>query len=50
MFIYSDEDTDVKAIVKCWLSKLDDRYCDNIGGWIEDYFYKAMAWVLKHVS
>lgn len=41
----SDEDTDVKAIVKAWLKSSSSS--SLLEGWIEDYFYQALDWVLK---
>ena len=49
-YCFSDEDTDVKALVNSWLMKKDERERDILSGWIEDYFYKALEWVLKQVS
>jgi len=48
--IFSDEDTDVKALVSSWLSSQPDSEQQILSGWIEDYFYKAVEWVLKKVS
>ena len=49
MYIFStscsDEDTDVKAIVKAWLKSSSSS--STLEGWIEDYFYQALDWVLK---
>ncbi|KAK3100036.1 hypothetical protein FSP39_013759 [Pinctada imbricata] len=47
MIFLSDEDTDIKALVNTWLSKLQDVEQDNMSGWIEDHFYRAVDWVLK---
>ena len=46
IFISSDEDIDVKALVKSWLHDQPEEQ-RHIEGWIEDYFYKALDWVLK---
>ena len=46
---HSEEDTDVKAIVHSWLSKKSEEDKKNLPQWIEDYFYKGLEWVLKHV-
>ncbi len=48
--IFSDEDTDVKALVSSWLNKHESSAKDLLTGWIEDYFYKALEWVLKVVG
>ncbi|XP_071126281.1 cytoplasmic dynein 2 heavy chain 1-like isoform X2 [Mytilus edulis] len=47
MIFLSDEDTDVKALVSSWLSSQPDSDQQILSGWIEDYFYKAVEWVLK---
>ena len=41
----SNEDTDVKSIVKSWLKH--NSSSKHLEGWIEDYFYQALDWVLK---
>ncbi|CAB3978327.1 cytoplasmic dynein 2 heavy chain 1-like [Paramuricea clavata] len=46
MIFLSDEDIDVKALVKSWLHDQPEEQ-RHIEGWIEDYFYKALDWVLK---
>ncbi len=47
---YSDEDTDVKALVTSWLNKHEEKEREMLTGWIEDYFYKALEWVLRQVT
>lgn len=47
---FSDEDTDIKAIVSSWLSSQPEHEQDILSGWIEDTFYRAVDWVLKSVS
>ncbi|ESO93665.1 hypothetical protein LOTGIDRAFT_209197 [Lottia gigantea] len=47
MIFLSDEDVDVKALVKSWLSTQPESEQHLISGWIEDYFYRALDWVLK---
>ncbi|XP_067663541.1 cytoplasmic dynein 2 heavy chain 1-like isoform X1 [Haliotis asinina] len=47
MIFLSDEDVDVKAIVKSWLGSQPEADQSLVGGWIEDYFYRALDWVLK---
>lgn len=44
--MHSDEDIDVKALVKSWLHDQPEEQ-RHIEGWVEDYFYKALDWVLK---
>jgi len=46
---YSDEDTDVKALIHSWVSTLPESEQQVLAGYIEDYFYKALDWVLKQV-
>ena len=50
LFVYSDEDTDVKALVSSWLGKQDAGARDSLTEWIGDYFYKALEWILKQVT
>ncbi|XP_074649972.1 cytoplasmic dynein 2 heavy chain 1-like [Tubulanus polymorphus] len=47
MIFLSDEDTDVKALLSSWLSQQPESEQQMLSGWIEDYFYKALEWVLK---
>nr|KAG5701774.1 hypothetical protein BaRGS_000764 [Batillaria attramentaria] len=47
MIFLSDEDVDVKALVTAWLNGQPQQEQQMLGGWIEDYFYKALSWVLK---
>ena len=48
-YFLSDEDTDVKAIVKAWLrsSSSSSPLSPHLEGWIEDYFYQGLDWILK---
>ena len=39
----------MKALVTAWLAKQDPDARENLQGWIDDYFYKALEWVLKQV-
>ena len=41
-----DEDIDVSRLVNTWLKKQDDSIRSKLNTWIEDYFSKAMDWVL----
>ncbi|CAH1776602.1 unnamed protein product [Owenia fusiformis] len=47
MIFLSDEDTDVKALVTSWLTGQTEADQQQLGGWIEDHFYRALEWVLK---
>lgn len=46
-FALSDEDMDVKALVKSWLQNQPEEERKMLETWLEDYFYKALEWVLK---
>ena len=48
--VSSDEDTDVKALIHSWLSKFPESEQQVLSGYIEDYFYRALDWVLKQVN
>ena len=43
----SDEDTDVKALVKSWLQSQPEEDRRMLEAFLEDLFYKALDWVLK---
>ena len=40
----------MKALVSRWLNSRDEDDRGVVGGWIEDYFYRALDWVLKQVG
>ena len=40
MIFLSDEATDVKAIVNCWIKKQPEEMHMKLEGWMEDHFYK----------
>ena len=46
----SDEDVDVKGLVGAWLNTQPPQEQQMLSGWLEDYFYKALAFVLKQVG
>jgi len=46
---YSDEDTSVEALVMRWLQTQDEDDRDVLSGWIKDYFYDALKWILEQV-
>ena len=48
--VFSDEDTDVKALVTSWLKRQDEKSRELLSGWIEDHFYSALELVLRGVS
>eukprot|EP01022_Parablepharisma_sp_SALTPOND_P023029 TRINITY_DN475_c0_g1_i1.p1 TRINITY_DN475_c0_g1~~TRINITY_DN475_c0_g1_i1.p1 ORF type:complete len:3195 (-),score=434.63 TRINITY_DN475_c0_g1_i1:26360-35944(-) len=41
-----DEDIDVSRLVNTWLKRQDDSIRSKLSSWIEDYFTKALEWVL----
>lgn len=45
----SDEDTDVGALVKSWLKRENEENRMNLENWLNDYFHRALDWVLKQV-
>ena len=47
VFPFSDEDTDVKALVKSWLQSQPEEDRRMLETFLEDHFYKALDWVLK---
>ncbi|XP_074620352.1 cytoplasmic dynein 2 heavy chain 1-like [Acropora palmata] len=47
MIFLSDEDTDVKALVKSWLQSQPEEHRRMLETFLEDHFYKALDWVLK---
>ena len=50
LWYFSDEDTDVKALVTSWLSKQEEKSRELLTGLIDEFFYKALEWVLKQVQ
>ncbi len=44
--LLSDEDTDIKAIVKSWLKH--HASSPSLAGWIEDYYHPALDWIIKN--
>ena len=50
MILCSDEDVDVKGLVGAWLNTQPPQEQQMLSGWLEDYFYKALAFVLKQVG
>lgn len=43
----SEEDTDIKALVRSWLQNQSEEERRVLEPWLEDYFYKALDWVYK---
>jgi dynein heavy chain 2 len=50
MIFLSDEDTDIKAIVSSWLHKEPEETRSYTSNLIDDYFYRALEWVLNKVN
>lgn len=48
--IFSDEDVDVGALLKSWLSGQPEDCHSNLENWLGDYFHQALDWVLKQVK
>ncbi|KAG7479776.1 cytoplasmic dynein 2 heavy chain 1 isoform X1 [Solea senegalensis] len=47
MIFLSDEDIDVGALVKSWLSGQPEECRSNLENWLGDYFQRALDWVIK---
>jgi dynein heavy chain 2 len=47
MIFLSNEDTDVKALVSKWLKNQPREDQQRLEGWLEDFFYKGLEWVVK---
>jgi dynein heavy chain 2 len=47
IFLFSDEDTDVKAVVKSWLSKEPAETRSLTEQLINEYFFDAFNWIIK---
>jgi dynein heavy chain 2, cytosolic len=48
--VASDEDTDVKAVVKSWLRKQPAETRSTIKQLINDYFYPAFQWICRQAE
>ncbi len=47
MILFSDEDTDVKAVVQSWLAKEPEDTRSSTEQYINDYFFEAYSWIIK---
>ena len=47
-FPFSDEDTDVKAVVQSWLAKEPEETRATTEQFINDYFFQAYDSIIKH--
>lgn len=45
--MFSDEDTDVKAVVQSWLAKEPEDTRSATEQYINDYFFEAFNWIIK---
>ena len=43
----SDEDTDIKALVRAWMITHGTSNNSLLESWLEDYFYLSLSWVIK---
>lgn len=50
LFCFSDEDTDLNALIKSWIRSQPEECRSKLENWIGDYFEKALNWVVKKVS
>ncbi|KAL6598153.1 dynein heavy chain and region D6 of dynein motor-domain-containing protein [Neocallimastix sp. 'constans'] len=48
MIYMSDENIDIKLLVKAWLDKQDNHVAKIISPFIESYFFKALEWITKN--
>ena len=48
MIFLDEESSDVKCIVSCWIRRQPEAEQMKLQGWIDDYFFKALEWVLTH--
>jgi dynein heavy chain 2 len=46
MIYLSDEDVDVRRLIVKWLKMVPERDQMNLQTWIEEYFYRALEWIL----
>lgn len=47
MIFLSDEDTNIQAVVNSWLASQSEASRHSLEPYIEQYFFKALEWVLK---
>eukprot|EP00051_Salpingoeca_urceolata_P021875 m.349048 g.349048 ORF g.349048 m.349048 type:complete len:4259 (-) comp19881_c0_seq4:199-12975(-) len=45
MIFLSEEDVDMKLLVSSWLNTVPEERRLSLGGWLDDYFYRALAWM-----
>ena len=43
---FSDEDTDIKAVVQSWLAKEPEETRSTTEQYINDYFFEAYKWII----
>ena len=47
MIYLSDEDVDVRRLLKTWLAQRPETTQLDLQTWIKDYFYRGLDWVLR---
>ena len=50
MIYMSDENIDIKLLVKAWLDKQDKKVAEVLSPLIESFFYKALEWITKNTD
>ncbi|KAJ3088912.1 Cytoplasmic dynein 2 heavy chain 1 [Quaeritorhiza haematococci] len=48
MIHLSDETLDAPSLVKGWLSRQAEGVRQKISGWIQDYFFKGIEWIVQN--
>ncbi|KAJ3280883.1 Cytoplasmic dynein 2 heavy chain 1, partial [Borealophlyctis nickersoniae] len=48
MIYLSDETLDIHALVQAWIGRQPEKTRDVLGGWINDFFYKSVSWILQN--
>lgn len=46
---FSDQDTDVNALLNTWLKGQPEHCRANLNNWLGDYFQQALDWIFKQV-
>lgn len=49
LFFFSDQDTDVNALLNTWLKGQPEQCRGNLNNWLGDYFQRALDWIFKQV-
>ncbi|KAI9209802.1 uncharacterized protein BJ171DRAFT_594818 [Polychytrium aggregatum] len=48
MIYLSDENLDMKALVKSWLEKQNEKNRGLLNSWIDELFYKSIDWIIQN--